>query len=227
MTMLQRIDLLQASIHRLEHAYRRPSGAVTLLAISKAQDSTCVQRAFDAGLVHFGESYLQEALVKIKELAHLPICWHFVGRIQRNKAAAIAQHFSWVHGVSQISTAQSLSDARPEGLGPLNICIQINLDNEPTKSGVSPDALPELVAGIIHLPRLRLQGFMVIPKPRLNEDEQYLSFLRATTLLHAINTQFGLTLSTLSMGMSDDYPAAIRAGSTMVRLGRAIFLEFG
>ena len=222
MTMAQRIQLLQNTIHQLEHACHRPPGSVTLLAISKARDSAAILQAFDAGLVHFGESYLQEALIKIDELAHLPICWHFVGRLQRNKAAAIATHFSWVHGVCQKQTATMLNDARHDNMEPLNICIQLNLDNEPTKSGISPEDLPELVAEVIQLPRLKLQGFMVIPKPLLDVNEQYSSFLRATALLHAINAQFGLTLSTLSMGMSDDFPAAIRAGSTMVRIGRAI-----
>lgn len=223
MTMAERIHLLQGVIHQLEATYHRQPGSVTLLAVSKGHASSSIECAFAAGLDQFGESYLQEALVKINALTHLPICWHFVGRVQRNKAVAIAEHFSWVHGVCQTKTAQSLNDARPDGMEPLNICIQLNLDDEPTKSGVSPDALPELVADIIPLPRLALRGFMVIPKPLLDEEEQYRSFLRATTLLSAINAQFDLTLSTFSMGMSDDFPAAIRAGSTMIRVGRAIF----
>ncbi|HBI22613.1 MAG TPA: YggS family pyridoxal phosphate-dependent enzyme [Legionella sp.] len=223
MTMAERIHSLQGVIHELEASYHRQKGSVTLLAVSKGHASPCIERAFAAGLDQFGESYLQEALVKINALPHLPICWHFVGRVQRNKAAAIAIHFSWVHGVCQIKTAQSLNDARPDGMEPLNICIQINLDDEPTKSGVSTVDVPELVAKIIQLPKVTLRGFMVIPKPLHDEKEQYHSFLRARALLHTINSQFGLTLSTLSMGMSDDFPAAIRAGSTMIRIGRAIF----
>ena len=202
-----------------------PPGSVALLAVSKGHASPCIERAFAAGLHQFGESYLQEALVKIKALSHLPICWHFVGRVQQNKATAIATHFSWVHGISQIKTAQSLNDARPDGMDPLNLCIQINLDHEPTKSGVSPADVSELVAHIIALPKVALRGVMVIPKPLQDQEDQYRSFLRASALLHTINRQFGLTLSTLSMGMSDDFAAAIRAGSTIIRIGRAIFGE--
>lgn len=223
MTIAERIHALQDAIHQLEACYHRQPGSVALLAVSKGHTSPSIEDAFAAGLNQFGESYLQEALVKISALSHLPICWHFVGRVQQNKAAAIAEHFSWVHSVCQTKTAQLLNDGRPDGLAPLNVCIQINLDAEPTKSGIPPDELPNLVAHIIQLPRLALQGLMVIPKPLEDEEEQYLSFVRATALLHAINTQFGLTLSTLSMGMSNDFQAAIRAGSTMIRTGQAIF----
>ena len=225
MNLVERIQSVQRSIRQLESAYNRQPGSVELLAVSKTRTSQDINQAFAAGLSNFGENYIQEALVKIQALAALPICWHFIGAIQSNKAQAIAQNFAWVHGVCRKKIAQLLNDERPSSLPPLNVCIQVNIDEEDTKAGIQPECVAELAADIIRLPRLHLRGLMVIPKPTQNEQQQYLTFLKVTILLEALNTQMSLNMDTLSMGMSDDLPAAIRAGSTMVRVGRNIFLE--
>lgn len=225
MNVAERIDTVQRLMRQLEAACQRKPGSVELMAVSKGQDSLAIKQAFEAGLHHFGESYLQEALEKIQTLNALPLCWHYIGAIQSNKTPAIAQHFAWIHSVSRSKIARLLNDERPASLPRLNVCIQINIDDEETKSGVTPECVAELAAEIIHLPRLDLRGLMVIPKPVLDEELQYQSFLRVTDLLHQLNTQLNLSMDTLSMGMSDDLPAAIRAGSTMVRVGRGIFGE--
>ena len=225
MNIAERIDNVQRLIHQLELSCDRPPGSVELLAVSKGHSSHAIEAAFTAGLHGFGESYLQEALVKIQALASLPLTWHFIGVIQSNKTQAIAHHFAWAHGVCRLKVAQLLNDQRPLTLPPLNVCIQVNVDNEESKSGIDPTLVAQLAMDIIRLPRLRLRGLMVIPQPAKNEHQQYLTFLSVAELLHKLNTTLNLNLDTLSMGMSDDLPAAIRAGSTMVRVGRRIFGE--
>lgn len=225
MTLFERVKNVEQMIHQAEIASLRPPGSVKLLAVSKGQTSQAIMLAYKAGLDNFGENYLQEGLVKIHALQNLPLCWHFIGAIQSNKTATIAQHFSWVHGVCRKKIAQRLHDERPSILPALNVCIQVNIDDSTTKSGIHPDMLAELAADIILLPRLKLRGLMVIPKASSDEQQQYLTYLRVTELLHSLNTQLNLTLDTLSMGMSDDLSAAIRAGSTLVRVGRGIFGE--
>ena len=224
-TITERIAHLNDTIHQLECAYNRPSGAVQLLAVSKRQPAPSIQEAFNAGQRDFGENYLQEAQAKIKLLNHLPLIWHFIGPIQSNKTKHIANDFSWVHSVCRYKIALQLNDARADELPRLNICLQVNLDGEETKSGITPELITDLVIAVSQVPRLQLRGLMVIPKPQETEQQQYLSFLRLTQMLHSLNQQLNLSMDTLSMGMSDDLQAAIRAGSTMVRIGRAIFGE--
>ena len=223
MSITERIAALQSIMREMEISYQRKPLSVHLLAVSKAQPTCAIEEAFAAGLCHFGENYLQEALPKIQKLATLPLTWHFIGAIQSNKAYAIAQHFSWVHSVTSLKVAQKLHDHRLDSQTPLNVCIQINIDNEASKSGITPNLAADLANDIVHLPRLRLRGLMVIPKPLQNSEQQLVSFLRVTHLLNELNTTLNLKLDTLSMGMSDDLAAAIHAGSTMVRIGRGIF----
>jgi PLP dependent protein len=223
MSITERIAALQSIIREMEISYQRKPLSVHLLAVSKAQPVCAIEEAFAAGLCHFGENYLQEALPKIQKLAMLPLTWHFIGAIQSNKAHAVAQHFSWVHSVTSLKVAQKLHDHRLDSQTPLNVCIQINIDNETSKSGIAPDLAADLANDILQLPRLRLRGLMVIPKPLENSAQQLSSFLRVTHLLDELNTHLNRKLDTLSMGMSDDLAAAICAGSTMVRIGRGIF----
>ena len=225
MTIEDRIKHLQALIRQQEMSCQRPAKSVELLAVSKKQTCQAIIRAYKAGQTSFGESYLQEALEKIHELSTLPLSWHFIGTIQSNKTQAIAQHFSWAHGICRKKIAQLLNDERPSCLPALNVCIQVNVDGEETKSGVKPEDVAELATDIMRMPHLKLRGLMVIPKPTLDEQEQYLTFSRVAVLLHELNTRLDLNMDTLSMGMSDDLLAAVRAGSTMVRVGRAIFGE--
>lgn len=210
-------------IHAAETTSHRAKGSVKLLAVSKGQSCQKIEQAYAAGLRDFGENYLQEAIAKIETLHALPLCWHFIGPIQSNKAKSIAQHFSWVHSVSSANVAQRLNEARPLSLPPLNICLQVNFDEEQSKSGLHPNKVQEVAAHIQTLPRLHLRGLMLIPKPQTNEQLQYRSFLRLTELLNTLNQQLNLSLDTLSMGMSNDLQAAIYAGSTIVRIGTALF----
>ncbi len=225
MDIAERIQHIQQLIHQEEISCHRQQGAVKLIAVSKGQPSDSIEQAFSAGLRDFAENYMQEAKTKMQALATLPLCWHYIGPIQSNKTKSIARHFSWVHSVSRESIAQQLNDARPASMTPLNICLQVNLDNEETKSGVSPDEAQALASYVLQLPHLHLHGLMAIPKQQSNEHLDYLSFLRLTTLLHTINQKLNINMTTLSMGMSHDLQAAIRAGSTMVRVGTAIFGE--
>ncbi|HEX5538700.1 MAG TPA: YggS family pyridoxal phosphate-dependent enzyme [Methylophilaceae bacterium] len=218
----ERLQAMQARIHAAEHAAGRPDGAVALLAVSKAQPAAAIRQAFNAGQQAFGENYLQEALDKQAELTDLAIDWHFIGPIQSNKTQPIAQHFSWVHGVDRLKIAQRLNAARPETLPPLQICLQINVSEEASKSGVLPQQAPTLAAAIADLPRLRLRGLMAIPAPTADPELQRKQFARVRELYDTLRSQ-GLALDTLSMGMSQDFPAAIHEGATIVRIGSAIF----
>lgn len=225
MSVAERIQNVRRLIRQVEASCHRPSGSVELLAVSKGQSCEKIKHAFEAGLCNIGENYVQEALVKIQTLIALPLCWHFIGAIQSNKAHVISQHFSWAHGVCRKKVAQLLNDDRPASLPALNVCIQVNIDDSETKSGIAPADVAELAAYIMHLPRLHLRGLMVIPHPMSDEQEQYRLYLQAANLLKTLNTQLNASMDTLSMGMSDDLSAAIRAGSTMVRVGRGIFGE--
>ena len=225
MNIQERIDCIRRRIQDAETGCNQKSGHVTLLAVSKGQSAMSIKEAYEAGLRDFGENYWQEAENKIRALSALPIRWHFIGPIQGNKAKKIAQKCTWVHSVSRHAIAHKLSEARPDSLPPLNICLQINFDKEESKAGVSPDEVEKLAFAVQAMPRLRLRGLMVIPKKQTSEKQQYLSFLRLTKLLEDLNAKQNLSLDTLSMGMSDDLKAAICAGSTMVRIGRAIFGE--
>ncbi|ARG96719.1 YggS family pyridoxal phosphate-dependent enzyme [Legionella micdadei] len=225
MTIAERVAQIQQLIAATAESCQRSPKEIQLLAVSKGQPAHVIEEAVAAGVYHIGENYLQEAKAKIHALKHLPICWHFIGPIQSNKTQDIAQGFSWVHSVSREKIAQLLAHHRPAHQPELNVCLQVNLDEEGTKSGVSPDQLHELALIVHQLPRLKLRGLMAIPKPQLGEQQQYESLLRLTKLFHQLNQTQGLNMDTLSMGMTDDLVAAIRAGSTMVRIGRAIFGE--
>jgi len=223
----QRLQCVQADIQQTvtkrgsQHIVNR-NGEVTLLAASKAQTAEKLREAYQAGQTKFGENYLQEALNKQIELTDLNIEWHFIGPIQSNKTQPIAQHFSWVHGVDRLKIAQRLNDARPAELPPLQICLQVNISGEASKSGIAPNELFKLVKSVGALPKLRLRGLMTIPEPTDDEALQREQFKKMRLLLNDLKKE-GIMLDTLSMGMSSDYKIAIEEGSTIVRIGSAIF----
>jgi pyridoxal phosphate enzyme (YggS family) len=196
--------------------------SVRLLAVSKTFPASQVAEAFAAGQTAFGENYIQEAVEKITALAHLSLEWHCIGPIQSNKTRLVAEHFDWVHSVDRLKIAQRLSEQRPDTLAPLNVCLQINIDGGPTKSGVAPQEALALAQAVAQLPRLRLRGIMTIPEPSEDFASASEAHRDARALFDAL-CQSGLALDTLSMGMSADLEAAISEGSTMVRVGSAIF----
>jgi PLP dependent protein len=200
----------------------RPVDAVQLLAVSKTFGPDAVQQAFDAGQRAFGENYIQEAVEKIATLAHLPLEWHCIGPIQSNKTRLVAEHFQWAHTVDRLKIAQRLSEQRPDHLPPLQVCIQVNVDGGSTKSGATPDEASALAQAVAQLPRLRLRGLMCIPEPAPDFVAACAVFSRARALFDAL-CRGGLELDTLSMGMSADLDAAVASGSTLVRVGTAIF----
>lgn len=218
----ERLQAVQASIHDVAINVGRKPEEVQLLAVSKAQPSNALREAYHAGQRMFGENYLQEALSKQADLSDLSIEWHFIGPIQSNKTQAIAQHFDWVHGVDRLKIAQRLDAARPENLAPLQICLQVNVSQEDTKSGLSSHEIFELALFVQTLPRLKLRGLMAIPAPTQNTDEQRAQFRQVRQLYEKLQSQ-GFDIDTLSIGMSEDFPAAIAEGATIVRIGTAIF----
>ncbi len=200
----------------------RDPAAITLVAVTKGQCADTVRSAATAGVTDFGENYLQEASGKMHRLADLPLNWHFIGGIQSNKTAALAARFDWVHSVDRLIVARRLSEQRPAQLAPLNLCIQVKLTPEATKGGVEPAAAGELAAAIALLPRVRLRGLMCVPPPETNLAAQRAVFARLRVLKEEINAG-GPLLDTLSMGMSGDFESAIAEGSTLVRIGTALF----
>lgn len=218
-TIADNISQVMARIQAGAQAAQRPASSVGLLAVSKTKPAAAVREAYAAGLRDFGENYLQEALAKQQELADLPLCWHFIGPIQSNKTRAIAEHFAWVHSVDRLKIAQRLSEQRPAGLPPLNICIQVNISGEASKSGCEPADLPALATAIANLPNLALRGLMAIPEPLEDRAAQDAAFASVRTLQEHLQ----LPLDTLSMGMSHDLEAAIAQGATWVRIGTALF----
>ena len=200
----------------------RTPGSVQLLAVSKTWGPDAVRQAHAAGLTAFGENYIQEAVDKITALRDLPLVWHCIGPIQSNKTRLVAEHFDWVHSIDRLKIAQRLSEQRPEHLPPLQVCIQVNVDGGDTKSGVSPEELPALAQAVAALPRLQLRGLMTIPEPAETPEQMRAVHAQAQALLESLRQQ-GLPLDTLSMGMSADMTATIAEGSTMVRVGTAIF----
>lgn len=213
---------VQAQIERACQAAGRPVGSVRLLAVSKTWGPEAVRAAHAAGQTAFGENYIQEAVDKIEALKDLALEWHCIGPIQSNKTRLVAEHFDWVHSVDRLKIAQRLSEQRPDHLPPLQVCIQVNVDGGESKSGVSPQELPALAQAVAVLPRLQLRGLMTIPEPAETDAQMRAVHAQAKTLLEALRQQ-GLSLDTLSMGMSADMEAAIAEGSTMVRVGTAIF----
>jgi pyridoxal phosphate enzyme (YggS family) len=221
-TIPARLDAVRRRIAAAAAQARRDPATIRLLAVSKTRPASDLRVAHAAGQVAFGESYVQEALDKQARLADLPLEWHFVGRVQSNKTAAIAEHFQWVHGLGDLKHARRLDAQRPAGRDLLDVCLQVNISGEASKGGVAPAAAGPLAAAVADLPRVRLRGLMVIPAPAPDTQHQRDAFRRARELYESIKAT-GLPLDTLSMGMSDDLEAAIAEGATIVRIGTAIF----
>ena len=218
-TIADNIASVAARIAAAANAAGRDESSIHLLAVSKTKPAAALREAHAAGIRDFGENYLQEALGKQLELVDLPLTWHFIGPIQSNKTRAIAEHFDWVHSVDRLKIAQRLSEQRPAELPPLNICIQVNVSGEASKSGCTPADLPALATAIAQLPRLRLRGLMAIPEPTDERAAQDAAFAAVRQLQEQLN----LDLDTLSMGMSHDLESAIAQGATWVRIGTALF----
>lgn len=208
----------------LEAAGRSPRDA-ELLAVSKTKPASAIREAYRHGQRAFGENYVQEALDKQEALSDLgDIEWHFIGPLQTNKTRAVAERFAWVHSVDREKVARRLDAQRPEGLPPLNVCLQVNISDEPTKAGVDLAALDALAGIVTSLPRLRLRGLMAIPAPSMNPMRQRQPFAQLREALESLKARYPQSpLDTLSMGMSDDLEAAVAEGATLVRLGTAIF----
>ena len=221
-TIADNLQRVRARISEACTACARPAEAVTLLAVSKTFGADAVRAAHAAGQGAFGENYIQEAVDKITALADLPLQWHCIGPIQSNKTRLVAAHFDWVHSVDRLKIAQRLSEQRPADMAPLQVCIQVNIDGGETKAGVKPGEVLELAQQIQSLPRLRLRGLMTIPEPAADFAAACAVHARARALFDSLNSQ-GLGLDTMSMGMTGDLEAAVHAGSTMVRVGTAIF----
>jgi len=223
MSIASNIEQITQTVERLEQLYARAPSSVRVLAVSKGHSTQHIQEAINSGIRHFGENYYQEALSKIQTLKHYPLCWHFIGPIQSNKTKGIATHFSWVHSLCRLNIAEKLNQSRLKTLAPLNVCIQMNLDEERTKSGLELHELIPFAEQILNLPNLQLRGLMIIPKTNETSEHRYQTFLQLSQLLNHLNQKLNLNLDTLSMGMSDDLDEAIHAGSTCVRIGRGIF----
>jgi pyridoxal phosphate enzyme (YggS family) len=226
MTMIPvNLQTVRQRVEQAAYAAGRDPAAVQLLAVSKTWGADAVREAAAAGQRAFGENYLQEAVDKmaaLADLASLPLEWHCIGPVQGNKTRLAATHFDWVHTVDRLKIAQRLSEQRPAHLPPLNVCLQVNVDGGAQKSGVPPHEVLPLAQAVAALPRLRLRGLMSIPEPATDFIAQYALFKSVRVIFDHVNAS-GLALDTLSMGMSNDLEAAVRAGSTQVRVGTAIF----
>ena len=223
-TISRKIQEVSGRIARACEAAGRPVASVTLLAVSKTQPAEVVRAAAAAGLSRFGENYVQEGLAKIAALADLrpQLEWHLIGPLQSNKTRAVAEAFDWVHSVDRLKTAERLNEQRPAGLPPLQVCLQVDISGEDTKSGVAPAALDALAHAVAALPRLRLRGLMAIPAPADDPAAQRAPHRALRTLFERLQAQ-GLALDTLSMGMTADLEAAVLEGATLVRVGTALF----
>jgi pyridoxal phosphate enzyme (YggS family) len=216
------VNHVRSRIRNAAIAAGRDPGTVTLVAVTKAKTAETARLAATAGVTDFGENYLKEALAKMDLLADLSLRWHFIGTIQANKTRAIAERFDWVHSVDRLNVARRLSEQRPFHAQPLNVCIQVALVPEPSKGGVSPDAVSALAMAVAELPRLRLRGLMCLPPPQPTPNDERAVFARLRAALQDLNAG-GLKLDTLSMGMSGDFESAIAEGATLVRIGTALF----
>ncbi|MEC8419115.1 MAG: YggS family pyridoxal phosphate-dependent enzyme [Pseudomonadota bacterium] len=222
-TIAERLNSAQKGIQQAATNAHRPPNSVKLLAVSKTKPVSDIMDAYNAGQRLFGENYVQEGVEKTKELAHLSdIEWHMIGPIQSNKTKVVAEHFDWVQSVDREKIARRLNEQRPDNLAPLNVCIQLNIDDEDSKSGVKPEALDELVSFIQSQDKLMLRGLMAIPKANPTEEEQQRTFGKLKELFDHYHTSLS-NFDTLSVGMSGDMVEAIENGSTMVRIGTAIF----
>lgn len=222
--MGKNLNRVREQIVQAASACKRESDSILLLAVSKKKPASDIRQAWELGQRDFGENYLQEALQKMEELEDLDITWHFIGAIQSNKTRNIAEAFDWVHCIDRVKIARRLSEQRPPDLGPLNVCIQVNIDHESSKAGIELVELPELANAIHQLPGIRLRGLMTIPAPQESFDLQRSAFAKLANALESLRQQ-GIDCDTLSMGMTRDMEAAIAEGSTLVRIGTAIFGE--
>lgn len=221
-SIAQRFAKVRKQLCQAEIDSQRPLGSVRLLAVSKTKPAANIAAAYRLGQRHFGENYLQEALKKQQELAAFNISWHFIGPIQSNKTKLIAQQFAWVHSVDRLKIAERLSEQRPDYLPPLNVCLQVNISDEASKSGIELADLPALIEQVSKLPNLRLRGVMAIPEPQQDYQAQCLPYRR---LYQAVRLLGRNDLDTFSFGMSGDLQAAVAEGSTLVRIGTALFGE--
>jgi len=221
-SIAQNISQLNERVRLAAQKSQRDPANICILAVSKTRPENDIREAHAQGYRHFGENYLQEALGKMTQLADLDLCWHYIGPMQSNKTRPIAERFSWVHSVDRLKIAQRLSQQRPPGLAPLNVCLQVNISGEASKYGVNTDDLHSLAQATAQLPQLRLRGLMAIPAPSDNTHSQHLAFARLHTLLEQLQSNLPY-LDTLSMGMSADLEAAITEGATIIRVGTDIF----
>jgi pyridoxal phosphate enzyme (YggS family) len=219
MAITNNFQIVECKVREYEKKYSRKENAVSLVAVSKRRPEEAIELLYHQGHRHFGENYLQEALPKIQNLSKLKVIWHFIGKIQANKTAEIAINFDWVQTLDRPKIATRLNAQRPAHKEPLNILIQINSSGEDSKSGINIEELPALVKLVDSLPRLKLQGVMAMPAPHTNFDQQRMSFSKIMSVLQT----FSYDLPVISFGTSSDFEAAIAEGSTMVRLGNAIF----
>ncbi|WGZ94637.1 MAG: YggS family pyridoxal phosphate-dependent enzyme [Candidatus Thiothrix putei] len=222
MTIRDNIQTIGERIRSAEQGFGREPGSVHLLAVSKKHPTASIREAILAGQTQFGENYVQEMVEKAAELANSGIVWHFIGPIQSNKTRLIAATARWVHSVDSVKIAKRLSEQKPADAPDINICLQVNISGEASKSGVTPEDLPELAAQIATLPGIRLRGLMAIPAPEHDFTKQCAVFAQVRALQENLVSQ-GFSLDTLSMGMTDDMEAAIAEGATIVRIGTAIF----
>jgi hypothetical protein len=213
---------IKNNIEQCESSANRADHSVKLLAVSKTWSADILREAAEAGQQCFGENYLQEALEKINALSDLKLEWHFIGPIQSNKTKDIATHFDWVQSLDRIKIARRLNEQRPEGLYPLQVCIQINIDNEQTKSGIDITSVEDFAQQLTKFEHLTLRGLMIIPSKYSSQEQQQASFEKAYVLFKQLKQRYA-TVDTLSMGMSADMEVAVAAGSTMVRIGTGLF----
>ena len=223
--LITKIAAIESRIGAVTATAERTRKDITLLAVSKTRSAQRIQQVAETGIKSFGENYVQEALEKISALQHLDIDWHFIGPIQSNKTRQISENFAWVHSVDRVKIAKRLSEQRPLNMEPLNICMQINIDNEPTKSGFSPEQAAVAALEIVALPNLKLRGLMAIPAEQISVDAQRVPFAKLRLLQDSINRSLDNSekLDTLSMGMSADLEAAILEQATIIRVGTDIF----
>jgi pyridoxal phosphate enzyme (YggS family) len=221
-SIAQSLEKIRNRVTVLERRYDRPPGGVLVLAVSKTKPPEAVREAAEAGQRDFGENHVQDALTKLDALTDLDLVWHFIGPIQSNKTRIVAARFDWVHSIDRAKIARRLNDQRPADLPALNVCIQVNVSGESSKSGVEPDELDALADVVSDLPRLKLRGLMTLPRPLDDLALQRQPFAALREMMQGLDAR-GFTLDTLSMGMTNDMEAAIAEGATIVRIGTAIF----
>lgn len=221
-SIAQSLEKIRNRVTVLEHRYGRPPGSTQVLAVSKTKPPEAVRAAVEAGQRDFGENHVQDAITKLDALAELDLVWHFIGPIQSNKTRIVAARFDWVHSIDRAKIARRLNEQRPDDIPPLNVCVQVNVSGEESKSGVEPEAVRALAEVVSELPRLKLRGLMTLPRPCDALELQRRPFAALRGMLEALNAS-GYALDTLSMGMTNDMEAAIAEGATIVRIGTAIF----